>query len=1039
MKRIYFAALFIVINSIYTAGQSIDPSFNTPLFSSTSRITATLRLPGDKLLIAGEFVTIGTTPRAGKLVLLKSDGTIDNSFNPGKGLTSGIVSAMATQSDGKIIVVGSIDEYNGTAVNDIMRLNPDGSLDTGFNTGAGAAIAQPFFSLIHSIAVQNDDKILVAGVFTSFNGIARKNVVRLNSDGSVDQSFNPVLTFTETGTVPRPKLWIQPNGKILISGGITSVNGTATSSVVRLNSDGTLDTDFTTAMGTGFDGLVLQLAIQSDGKILAHGDFTSANGVNFNKLARLNADGSVDATFPANLGFNNGNSLTTLLVLADDSFIVAGNFQSPKARIMKLSANGVIDNTFNVGSGITATLSAEFPDVLSLAVQSDGKIIAAGSFSRYNGQQCISLIRLDANGSIDTNYKPNPGGVAEITGILPTDDGKVYIGGNFLYVNGVETPIGLVRLNADGTRDTGFNISNIDLTNTYASCKTIALDNNGKLLVGGEFRIFNTNFYYGLARFNTDGSFDATWTGFTGLQTAYTTDGVFEIKHLADGKIIIGGAFTKVNGTDIAHFARLNADGTLDTQFNSANSFADLQTTNFQVRPTDGKMILAQFPRGGAWAPRVSLVNPDGSRDNTLDINSKFNKSLVGKAIFTNSGKILVGGDFTEYDGNPANKLVRINDMGVRDAAFEADDAMTGYVVKELVPLSSGITLVGKSRDFNTQVTASASYLDVVDDKGKTISADFQINGDVLKIAVTSSYIYLGGRITAAGATPAFSLVRLTNPAAPAASPTALATSTESGPRRNVLTWTDNSTTEAGFEIQRSSPTNSNFARIGTAPANATTFTDASGLNPGIQYYYRVKAVNINGESGYSNESSVTTLPDAPAAPTDLLVSPVSGTEMKITWSDNSTNETGFEIFRSQANNTSFAKIATTAANATSFMDTGLQPEVSYFYKVRAINAGGVSAFTSEGSNLILGVPEHSRKLIVVYPNPVTTDLVLENPTPEAAAVECFNLVGGKVLAGEKISPDSSLGVNTSGWPSGVYFVSVQFPDRVETHKIFKF
>jgi uncharacterized delta-60 repeat protein len=167
-------------------------------------------------------------------------GTNDPTFNPtdrGFGFGDGANGATYTtaiQSDGKIVIGGNFTSYNGTASNYIARLNTDGSLDGGFNPGTGAN------NYILTTRVQSDGKIIIGGHFTTYNGTARNRIARLNTDGSLDAGFNPGTgADSYIGTTA-----IQSDGKIIIGGGFTSYNGTARNYIARLNTDGSLDAGF---------------------------------------------------------------------------------------------------------------------------------------------------------------------------------------------------------------------------------------------------------------------------------------------------------------------------------------------------------------------------------------------------------------------------------------------------------------------------------------------------------------------------------------------------------------------------------------------------------------------------------------------------------------------------------------------------------------------------------------------------------------------------------------------------------------------------
>jgi uncharacterized delta-60 repeat protein len=253
-------------------------------------------------------------------ILFAQPGTMDLSFNPddvgfgnGDGPNS-TVRTTAIQSDGKIIIGGFFTSFNGTSQNRIARLNNDGSLDTTFNPGTGAN------NEILTLVLQSDGKIIVGGDFSTFNGVIRTRIARLNTDGSLDTTFNPG-TGANNDVV---SIVIQNDGKIIIAGRFVSFNGFSRSRIARLNNDGSLDTSFNP--GTGANDEILTTTVQSDGKIIIGGRFESFNGTPQNYIARLNTDGSVDTTF--NPGTGADFYVETTALQSDGKIIIGGLFSS---------------------------------------------------------------------------------------------------------------------------------------------------------------------------------------------------------------------------------------------------------------------------------------------------------------------------------------------------------------------------------------------------------------------------------------------------------------------------------------------------------------------------------------------------------------------------------------------------------------------------------------------------------------------------------------------------------------------------------------
>ena len=234
---------------------------------------------------------------AGPVLASGVDGTTDTGFttNTGTGF-NGYVGSVAVQSDGKIIVGGGFTTLNGVTANRIARLDADGTPDTTFTTGTG------FNSIVRSVAVQSDGKIIVGGNFGTLNGATVNYIARLNADGTQDTNFT-----TKVGTgfdSDVEAVAVQSDGKIIVVGYFTTLNGATVNYIARLNADGTPNTTFTTGTspgtgtGTGFNDDVYAVAVQSDGKIIVGGDFTTLNGVTVNRIARLGSSGSSESGVP---------------------------------------------------------------------------------------------------------------------------------------------------------------------------------------------------------------------------------------------------------------------------------------------------------------------------------------------------------------------------------------------------------------------------------------------------------------------------------------------------------------------------------------------------------------------------------------------------------------------------------------------------------------------------------------------------------------------------------------------------------------------
>lgn len=380
-------------------------------------------------------------------------GSNDSTFNPGTG-TNDQVRNITLQSDGKIIIAGPFTEYNGTPRKYIARLNSNGSLDGSFNTGAGTD------EVITATAIQNDGKIIIGGDFTTFDGTSKNHIARLNSDGTLDASFN-------SGSEADGRVFsitIQNDGKILIGGIFTSYNGTPIKYIARLHADGTIDGSFTSP-AIGANGIIREITVQSDSKILVIGRLNSM-AIPSNNIIRLNPDGTLDTSFDtAGSGVSLNGGVRTLAIQSDEKIIVGGFFNmaagAARNSLARLNTDGRLDLTFNTGTGPNSNLYITH-------IQNDGKIIIGCCFTNYNGTPIRSLARLNTDGTLDRTFNPGSSTGGGIFHSAMQNDGKLIIGGNFTTYNGsVRNNIARVNLMPQPIADP---IDLVNLSGDHAAC-----------------------------------------------------------------------------------------------------------------------------------------------------------------------------------------------------------------------------------------------------------------------------------------------------------------------------------------------------------------------------------------------------------------------------------------------------------------------------------------------------------------------------------------------------------------------------------------
>jgi uncharacterized delta-60 repeat protein len=369
------------------------------------------------------------------------------SFSIGSGFNT-TVNSIAIQSNGKVLVGGDFTTFTGSTQNRLIRLNSDGSKDTSFDIGSG------FNGGVNLVVIQSNGKILVGGQFTTFSGASQNCLIRLNSDGTKDTSFDIGSGFNSSLT----EVAIQPDGKILVGGSFSTFTGSSQNHLIRLNSDGSKDASFN--IGSGFDNSTLSIAIQSDGKILAGGYFTTFTGTSQNGLIRLNSDGTKDSTFDIGTGFDFGVQST--LIQSDGKILAGGDFTtftgSSQNGLIRLNSDGSKDTTFDIGSGFSAPAGwFGYGSINSIAIDSNQKIVCAGIFGSFTGSSQNYLIRLNSDGSKDTTFDIGTGFTGSYFGpyaflndIKINSAGKIFVGGQFIQYSGV-TQNNFIKLNSDGS------------------------------------------------------------------------------------------------------------------------------------------------------------------------------------------------------------------------------------------------------------------------------------------------------------------------------------------------------------------------------------------------------------------------------------------------------------------------------------------------------------------------------------------------------------------------------------------------------------
>jgi uncharacterized delta-60 repeat protein len=601
-----------------------------------------------KIIVGGIFTSYDGNPCSQNIIRLNQDGSVDNTFNAGTGF-NGNVNFLILQSDGKIVVGGSFTQFDVNVVLYICRLNADGSYDSSFNIGSSFN----FGSVVQVLQIQGDGKVLVGGSFNTYQGNASKNIVRINSDGSYDSTLSVGSGFDFNTT----SIQIQGDGKILVGGSFTNYNGNARNYIIRLNSNGTIDTSF--VIGTGFNNNTKYITLQSSGKIIVAGQFTTYNTTNScSKIARLNSNGSFDTTFNIGIGFATAIQQTNYLAIqSDDKIIVSGTFtgyqSTPANRIIRLNSDGTIDTTWDYGSGFNTASGFIALDLLNSI------IYIGGLFTSFDGVSANGIISLyvnaqDTYGFLNTtfnnyvlSYLPN---TSIIYDIIQLQNTQILVAGNFTTIGG--DYIYIMRINPDGSLDNTFSPS----LNCNAIIVTLGTQQDGSILAGGNFTSYQGQTCNHIFRLQQNGLFDTTFN----IGTAFNND-VSTLTVLSNNQVLVGGQFTSFNGNSCTRIARLNSDGSFDNTFNSGTGFNSYPSSIVEMG--DGTYLIGgDFTSyNGTTHNYIVRLNNDGSVFYDWNEGTGFDASVINISPTNVNGSVYVSGTFTSFNGTPANRTILLS------------------------------------------------------------------------------------------------------------------------------------------------------------------------------------------------------------------------------------------------------------------------------------------------------------------------------------------------------------------------------------------
>lgn len=605
-RLLLFTSLYLV--AFHSFSQNIDQDFELPIPVSAADIYA-IKLQNDGKMLVGGRIELMDDHQVNDLIRLNQDGKLDETFSSSLD-TELPVRKIELLSTGEIIVIGS----------SIMKLSSSGQLINKLDSIQG----------INTVNIQEDDKIIITA-YRILNGTPTYSLYRLNSDLTIDDSFNQTNSFD--GWILDATL---QGDKIIVVGSFSEVNGIVKNDLARFEPDGSLDTSFDAGSGSGPDNVLGTVTVQQDGKILVGPCIGVFNGVLFNSgIIRLNADGSIDTEFK----ISDQNSCGTAKpVLQGSNIILAGYFHTEDnihdRHLYRLDSSGEFDSNFT-------PIKLFNRNNQEIAVNNSGEIIINNS--HLSGNE-YGLSKLILDGQIDQTFKPKIGRYGEIN----TGDyfnGQLVVAGDFIEIGNVQTR-NLAKILPDGTVDTSFTIDPSLTANQGINLQPtqISIVDNNTIFVALENQ---------LVKLDGKGEADKHFT------TQNITD-LREFRLLENGKIVIASS---------NRIGMLNEDGSDDLSFKKYEMMIRGKA-NLSIQ-SNGIIFTSYHNQGSNLEMKVSRLLFDGSIDQTFNTGSGSGTNPYFSSIDVLENDAIIGaGFFNQYDDIQTKGLVKLSGSGEVDSLF---------------------------------------------------------------------------------------------------------------------------------------------------------------------------------------------------------------------------------------------------------------------------------------------------------------------------------------------------------------------------------